>query len=99
MIVVVFNIFDLKGLQQIREIGDRLSLANNLPKQKYYLVNDNQPNAFVIQGHVFVTTSILPVLKNKDGAAIVLGHEMGHVLAGNYLIRPYKYISYINSIM
>lgn len=69
------------GLQQIREIGDQLSLANNLPKQKYYLVNDNQPNAFVIQGHVFVTTSILPVLKNKDGAAIVLGHEMGHVLA------------------
>jgi predicted Zn-dependent protease len=69
-------------LKQIQEIGDRVTTANGLPQQKYYLVRDETHNAFVINGHVFVTTGIVPVLKNKDGAAMVLGHEIGHALAG-----------------
>ena len=83
---------------QIKEIGDRLSAANNLPKQKYYLVRTAEPNAFVLQGHVFVTTSMLSVLKNKDGAAIVLGHEMGHVLAGKSAAIVHQILAKYNDI-
>jgi len=32
---------------------------------------------------VFIYTGILPVLKNQSGAAMVIGHEIGHVLAGH----------------
>ena len=39
-------------------------------------------NAFVIPGgKVFVYTGILPVAKNDDGLAAILGHEIAHNLA------------------
>ncbi|PVU95374.1 hypothetical protein BB559_002770 [Furculomyces boomerangus] len=47
-----------------------------------YVVNNNQPNAFVIpNGKIFVFTGILPIADNEDALAAVLGHEVAHVLA------------------
>jgi len=41
-----------------------------------------ETNAFVIPGgKVFVFTGILPVAKNDDGLAAILGHEIAHTLA------------------
>ncbi|KAF2792363.1 hypothetical protein K505DRAFT_246845 [Melanomma pulvis-pyrius CBS 109.77] len=42
----------------------------------------DQQNAFVIPGgKVFVFTGILPLCKDEDGIAAVLGHEIAHVVA------------------
>ena len=41
---------------------------------------------------MFVFAGILPVLKNEDALAFVLGHETGHVLA-----RQTKYYSLVIS--
>jgi predicted Zn-dependent protease len=43
---------------------------------------DNTPNAFALPGgKIGVHTGILPMAKNPDQLAAVLGHEVGHVIA------------------
>lgn len=44
--------------------------------------NDKVVNAWAMPGgKVAVYTGILPICKNENGLAVVLGHEIGHVLA------------------
>ncbi|RAL04099.1 M48 family metallopeptidase [Aspergillus ibericus CBS 121593] len=52
---------------------------------KVHVINDfSEENAFVLPGgRVFVFTGILPLCKDTDGLAAVLGHEIAHVLAGH----------------
>lgn len=39
-------------------------------------------NAFVIPGgKIFVFSGLLPIAKDEDGLAAVLGHEIGHQIA------------------
>ncbi|KAI9142122.1 peptidase M48 [Paraphysoderma sedebokerense] len=48
----------------------------------FYVINAPVQNAFVLPGgKVFVFTGILPVVKNEDGLAVVLGHEIAHQVA------------------
>ncbi|KAF2734787.1 hypothetical protein EJ04DRAFT_492816 [Polyplosphaeria fusca] len=47
-----------------------------------FVIDSPQQNAFVIPGgKVFVFTGMLPMCKNEDGIAAVLGHEIAHVVA------------------
>ncbi|RDW81233.1 M48 family metallopeptidase [Aspergillus mulundensis] len=48
----------------------------------HVIQDDNMVNAFVLPGgKVFVFTGILPICKDEDGLAAVLGHEIAHVVA------------------
>ncbi|KAL4978690.1 TCP-1/cpn60 chaperonin family-domain-containing protein [Aspergillus desertorum] len=48
----------------------------------HVIKDDNMVNAFVLPGgKVFVFTGILPVCKDENGLAAVLGHEIAHVVA------------------
>lgn len=48
----------------------------------YVIKDDNTKNAFVLPGgKIFVFTGILPVCKNDDGLASVMGHEIAHQVA------------------
>jgi predicted Zn-dependent protease len=47
-----------------------------------HVIESPEQNAFVIPGgKVFVFTGILPLCKDEDGIAAVLGHEIAHVVA------------------
>ncbi|KAF9890870.1 hypothetical protein FE257_005446 [Aspergillus nanangensis] len=50
---------------------------------KVHVIDDmDMKNAFVLPGgKVFVYTGILPICKDDDGLAAVLGHEIAHVVA------------------
>ncbi|KAL9004426.1 MAG: hypothetical protein Q9188_002764 [Gyalolechia gomerana] len=50
---------------------------------EYHVIDDpDQVNAFVIPGgKVFVFSGVLPICKNEDGLAAVLGHEIAHNVA------------------
>ncbi|KAI9026606.1 peptidase family M48-domain-containing protein [Phycomyces nitens] len=49
---------------------------------EFYVIDSPERNAFVLPGgKVFVFTGILPIVKNEDGMAAVLGHEIAHQLA------------------
>ncbi len=48
------------------------------------LIDDDSANAFALPGgRIGVHTGLLPVAQSDDGLAIILGHEVGHVLAGH----------------
>jgi len=48
---------------------------------EYHLVQDDQVNAWCMPGgKIVVYTGILPVTKNEDALAVVMGHEVAHAL-------------------
>ncbi|KAE8380308.1 TCP-1/cpn60 chaperonin family-domain-containing protein [Aspergillus bertholletiae] len=48
----------------------------------HVIKDDSMLNAFVLPGgKVFVYTGILPICRDEDGLAAVLGHEIAHVVA------------------
>lgn len=52
----------------------------------YMLIDSQLPNAFVTEilpRNIFITTSMLHMIDNEDELALVLGHELSHMLLGH----------------
>src|SRR5215831_2917817 len=69
----------------VRRVGTRIATAtgrNDLPWE-FTVIDDSQTvNAFALPGgKVAVYTGILPVTRDDAGLAVVLGHEVSHVMA------------------
>ncbi|PGH29316.1 hypothetical protein GX50_07925 [[Emmonsia] crescens] len=63
------------------QLGEGDEMLKKL-KWKVHVIDSPEMNAFVLPGgNVFVFTGILPICRDKDGLAAVLGHEIAHVLA------------------
>lgn len=70
----------------VQEIGRRIALAaaDDDPgfEWEFNLIQSEQANAFCLSGgKVAVYTGILPVAKNTDGLAVIMGHEIAHAIA------------------
>ncbi|KAI9105376.1 peptidase family M48-domain-containing protein [Phlyctochytrium arcticum] len=69
----------------VREIADRLITVTPGVRNRdwdVYVIDDPQKNAFVLpDGKIFVFTGLLPIVRDADGMAAVLGHEMAHQIA------------------
>jgi predicted Zn-dependent protease len=86
---------DAAKTAEIKEVGRRISNAvdrfmrnngmtseANSYKWEFNLVQDDQKNAWCLPGgKVVFYTGILPVCKNADGVAAVMGHEIAHAFA------------------
>jgi predicted Zn-dependent protease len=86
---------DLTKTKEIRSIGKRISTAvdkfmraNNMKKEadsykwEFNLIEDKTVNAWCMPGgKVVFYTGILPICKNEDGIAAVMGHEVAHAFA------------------
>jgi predicted Zn-dependent protease len=52
---------------------------------EFHVIESKEKNAFVLPGgKVFVFTGILPIVKNEDGLAAVLGHEVRILLTYSF---------------
>jgi predicted Zn-dependent protease len=72
------------AVQQVREIGRRLAAVAEDPgfEWEFNVIASEQVNAFCLPGgKVAVYTGMLPVAKNADGLAAVMGHEIAHAIA------------------
>lgn len=52
----------------------------------YMQLNVDLPNAFVteiVPRHIFITTAMLAMIANDDELALVLGHELSHMILGH----------------
>ncbi len=81
--------------KMVKDIGNKLATAvSNYMTQKgmsseikdfkweFNLVNNNEVNAWCMPGgKVVVYTGILPLTKDADGLAVVMGHEIAHAIA------------------
>ncbi|KAH8820802.1 peptidase family M48-domain-containing protein [Xylogone sp. PMI_703] len=71
--------------RMVRRVMGRLIPANDLEHVNWEVHVIESPrtlNAFVIPGgKVFVFTGIIPICKNDDGLAAILGHEIAHNVA------------------
>ncbi|MGF1643743.1 MAG: M48 family metallopeptidase [Thiotrichales bacterium] len=75
-----------REVERVREIGDRLAAAAKVDDPgfdwEFNLIQSDQVNAFCLPGgKVAVYTGLLPVAKNDDGLAVVMGHEIAHAIA------------------
>jgi hypothetical protein len=74
-------------VQQVKRVLDRLlpfAEGEGLKGLDWevHVIDSPEQNAFVAPGgKVFVFTGILPLCKDEDGIAAVLGHEIAHVVA------------------
>lgn len=68
----------------VRSIGQRLAKVAEDPgfQWEFNVIQSPQVNAFCLPGgKVAVYTGILPVAKNENGLAAVMGHEIAHAIA------------------
>ncbi|GAB6058270.1 M48 family metallopeptidase [Desulfonatronum parangueonense] len=64
----------------MRDIGRGAEVANY--NWEFNLVEDDSVNAFAMPGgKVVIFTGILPIAQNRDGLAVIMGHEIAHVVA------------------
>src|SRR5574341_689720 len=76
---------DAAASEMVTRVGSRIAAVSGFPQYKweYRLIQDDkQANAFALPGgKVAVYTGMLPVTRDENGLAAVLGHEIGHVIA------------------
>ena len=78
---------DPKLLEQLDRVSNRLVPVADRKDLSYRFTivempEDDQPNAFALPGGpIYVTQSLMALVKSDDELASVLGHEMGHVVA------------------
>ncbi|RKP36124.1 peptidase family M48-domain-containing protein [Dimargaris cristalligena] len=74
----------------VRRVATRIIKAGGMENLdwEFHVIESPEANAFVIPGgKVFVFTGLLPIVKNEDGLATVLGHEIAHQLLGHHAER------------
>jgi len=76
---------DAAANEMVTRVGSRIAAVTGHPEYKWeyrLLQDDKQVNAFALPGgKVAVYTGILPITRDENGLAAVLGHEIGHVIA------------------
>lgn len=78
----VGNKIKLAAEKYYASIGRQADLASY--SWEFNLLDDPQVNAWCMPGgKVAVYTGILPITKDDDGLAVVMGHEVSHALAGH----------------
>ncbi len=67
----------------LQRVGNRISQAVDMQgaQWEFILFEDNSPNAFALPGgKVGFHTGILPITQNEEGMAVVMSHEIAHVV-------------------
>lgn len=83
---------------RVKNVGEKLATAvekylkeNGQAKKVDYLnwefnlIKSDEINAFALPGgKIAFYTGIMPIAKNDAGIAAIMGHEIGHVIAGHH---------------
>lgn len=68
--------------QRLQALGTRLGEAMGLDRAAtVHLLSANEVNAYARGGTVYVTLGMVRFVRNDDELALVVGHELGHLVA------------------
>jgi len=70
--------------EMVKRCGNRIAAVAERPdfEWEFNVIRSDQANAFALPGgKVAFYTGILPVAKNVDGIAVIMGHEIAHAIA------------------
>lgn len=81
--------------RQVRNIGERIAVAAHVAMEaegrgeqladyewEFNVVESDEVNAFAMPGgKVVIFTGILPIARDEDGLAVIMGHEVAHAIA------------------
>ena len=68
----------------VQEVFNKLARVSGTGHMEPLLISSSDEiNAWTDGQNITITKGLLRVLKNEDELAVILGHEMGHVLAGD----------------
>lgn len=68
----------------VQEVGQRIAKVSDEPgaEWEFVVIDDKSANAFALPGgKVAMFTGIMPIARDDNGMAVVMGHEIAHVLA------------------
>ncbi len=88
---------DEEQVQMVKDVGNKIAAAveqylveEGLEEEienydwEFHLVEDEAVNAFAMPGgKVVIFTGIMPVAENENGLAVIMGHEIAHVVANH----------------
>lgn len=81
-----------QNIERSRRVVDRITAsigADKDPWHVYVLKADNINNAGATKGnHIFVWSGLLNTIKNDDELAVIISHEIGHILAEHPQLTP-----------
>lgn len=76
---------DPRAIEPVRRVAKRLEIATDPVDFRWevnVIKNDKITNVFALPGgKIVVYTGIFPIAQTEAGLAIILGHELGHVIA------------------
>ena len=91
---------DPAALSELRAIGERIHAQTSLAQYpfNFYIVDDNDVNAFSIPGgHVYINRGLIRQADKEDMLAGVVAHEISHVVA-RHAIKQMEQANTINAI-
>lgn len=75
---------DRAEIERLKRVGQRIAKVANRPdyKWEFNVVEKKDENAFALPGgSVFVNSGMMDMVESDDELAVVVGHEIAHVLA------------------
>lgn len=85
------------SIEDDEDVDDDKKKVNDALKWEIYLVENEEPNAFVpANGKIFTCTGILPIFKDENGIATLLSHEVSEFYALFLSERILMIISFID---
>ena len=92
---------DDNNINKVRDIVDRLTIVPHgadKPWHVYVLKDDAFKNAAATRGnYIFVWTGMIKAVHSDDELAVILAHEIGHILAGHPEPDPQEMVNEIIS--
>lgn len=87
LMTIAFKRYDDPAIQAyVETIGARLARANDDRRRwTYRILDDNEPQAYAgFDATIYITRGALAVTRDEAELAAIIGHEMGHTIAGHH---------------
>ena len=93
-VLLIFFIVPVNALEIVRDpiFENYFSFAedSNTSVNNVFLINSNEPNAFVYSNKIFFTTELIKLIEDEDALKAIYFHELGHIKNNHFESKKIK---------